>query len=235
MAKRVRVIVVSANSDQLNPSGTPGDESRRPISRPSAGDVHRSAAETLDHIRHKMESVADEFAAGRINRAQFDAVYGHYGEQRIIIERLIERNPDTDAWRSVARPGRTGFLLEHFEAKPVYVLVFRHRQRDPILNQGEQPPNTTGVIIKALKQLWSVPELPADGLARQPIGDEHTLVLASGTHAVSIVIFSQSPTEAQANIVRDLHADFERANSLSLRRKLAAEMMVFPQRALLAE
>src|SRR3954463_3466970 len=53
----------------------------------------------LNTLRGKMELVSDEFAQGKINRAQFNAVYKRYSEQRTIIERLLERNPDSEAWK----------------------------------------------------------------------------------------------------------------------------------------
>jgi len=44
------------------------------------------------------------------------------------------------------------------------------------------------------------------------------------------------PSSGQARLVRDLHADFERANRLPLSRQLyQAERMVFPQRALIEQ
>lgn len=197
------------------------------------GSQARSVTETLEQIRHKMESVAAEFSAGKINRAQFNALYSHYSEQRVIIERLIERNPHTDAWRQVARPGRTEFLRAHFEARAEYYMVFRHQRREPIATGGEQPPGTTPAIVKALKSLWGRDPIPENSLARMEIDETRWLAMANGPLAVTIVIFSLQPSQAQAEIVRDLHEDFERANRLSLQRNLPAEMMVFPQRSLL--
>lgn len=206
------------------------DVLNRPPSFHRMGDT---AEETLEHIRRKMESVATEFSEGKINRAQFNAVYGHYGEQRIIIERLIERNPETTAWRRVASPGRTDFLRNHFEAQAAYFIVFQHRRRDPLATGGSQPEGSTQAILKAIKNLWSLETMPENGLARQEIDDSHWLVLANGKLAVTIVIYTPQPAQAQVRIVRDLHMDFERANRLSLQRNLPADMMVFPQRSLI--
>lgn len=189
--------------------------------------------ETLDHIRQKMESVAAEFSAGKINRAQFNAIYGHYSEKRAIIEKLIQRNPQNEAWKQVAKAGHTTFLRSHFEAQPVYYVVFRHHQRQPLISGGAQPPNSMGQIVAVLKQLWAMKTLPPVALARKPLDAGLWLVVAVGQHAVTIVIFSLQPSNAQADLVRDLHSDFERANRLSLQRDLGVEMMVFPQRSLL--
>ena len=49
-------------------------------------------------------------------------------------------------------------------------------------------------------------------------------------------MFSLEPSIAQARLVRDLHADFERANQAALARGwIVPERMVFPQRALVEE
>ena len=59
------------------------------------------------------------------------------------------------------------------------------------------------------------------------------LLLAVGDFAATAVMFSLEPANAQARLVRDLHADFERANQAALARGwIVPERMVFPQRAL---
>jgi hypothetical protein len=190
----------------------------------------------LAELRQKMEQVANEFAQGKINRAQFNAMYGRYGEQRTIIERLIERNPDSKAWKQVVgTAGHTGFLRQHFEAHSLYYLVFRHNIPKPILIGGKTRPEIQE-IAPTLKALWSMKTRPTSGLARKPMGDNKWLVLAVGEHAVTLVMYLLEPSTAQCSLVRDLHADFERANRAALERHSAPlERMVFPQRSLVEE
>lgn len=188
---------------------------------------------TLDHIRQKMESVAEEFASGKINRAQFNAIYKHHSEQRAIIELIQQRNPDSDAWKQVAQPGRTTFLRSHFEAVPSYYIIFRHRVQKPIFYAGEHPKHNTKHIVGALQQLWSLKKIPSNGLARKEISNGRWMVIAVGEHTTTIVIYTLQPSTAQANLVSDLHKDFERANRLSLVRGAAADRLVYPQKALL--
>ena len=111
------------------PSATPLSRSQAP---PRTDPTNPNAA--LNTLRSKMELVADEFAQGKINRAQFNAIYKRYSEQRTIIERLIERNPDSEAWKQVIGvKGQTGFLRNHFEAQPLYFVVYRHNTYEPII------------------------------------------------------------------------------------------------------
>ena len=187
----------------------------------------------LNTLRGKMELVSDEFAQGKINRAQFNAVYKRYSEQRTIIERLIARNPDSEAWKQVIGvKGQTGFLRDHFEAQPLYFVAYRHHHFEPITAGGKQKANDE-LIKPVLTLVWSLPTRPKNGLGRKPIGDMQWLILACGDHAATVVMFSLEPSIAQARLVRDLHADFERANQAALARGwIVPERMVFPQRAL---
>lgn len=214
---------------------SPATDDRPTQSRRPVDDAERvaSAHQTLDHIRQKMESVAEEFAAGKINRAQFNAIYGHYSEKRAIIEKILERNPENDAWRQVARPGHTSFLRVHFEAKPAFYIVFRHGQQSPLIYGGAHPKEGAKQIVGVLRQLWKSSNRPPRGLARKNMNNGYWMVVAFGEYAATIAIFSLQPSMTQSNLISDLHNDFESANRLSLRRNLSAERMVFPQRALL--
>ncbi len=225
---------------QLTSAAVNDSENSKPksqTSRLSSKTRRRILVETpqdsLEHIRQKMESVARDFSEGRINRAQFNAVYGHYSERRAIIQRLMERNPQNDAWKQVAAPGHTGFLKSHFEAHPQFYVVFRHRHPYPLATEGEETPKVREQVGKMLRVLWHMDSIPRGGLARKSMGNGQWLVLASGEHAVTFVVFSLQPSAAQQTLVRDLHADFERANRLALMREQGPERMVFPQRALL--
>ncbi len=240
------------NSSASEDNGLPDDVRRSPV-RPPLPDEPQPVPEptepspdetfpenpldpkaAMNTLRHKMELVADEFAQGKINRAQFHAVYKRYSEQRAIIERLIERNPSSEAWRQVIGVrGQTGFLRHHFAAQTQYFLVYRNDEIQPLLIGGKQKP-LEAVILPVIKYVWSLPDRPKLGLGRKPIGETNWLILAVGDHATTAVMFANEPSAAQAQLVRDLHADFERANQAALTRGwLVADRMVFPQRSLI--
>ncbi len=190
----------------------------------------------LNTLRRKMEVISDEFATGKINRVQFYALYKRYNEQRTIIERLLERNPDSEAWKQViSLKGQTGFLRNYYEAQPLYYLVYRHSQPTPIISGGKHPPQEK-LLVPILKSIWSMPNRPKTALGRKSLGETEWMILALGELAATAVVFSLEPSNAQARLVRDLHADFERANQAALARGwIVPERMVFPQRALVEE
>jgi hypothetical protein len=186
----------------------------------------------LDILRRKMEVVATEFGQGNINRAQFNAIYGRYSEQRTIIEKLIARDPNNQAWKQAAAPGHTTFLRDHFESRLLYYLVYQHDVTVPLMMGGKQQPNMDQIGL-VLKQLWGMKNRPKVGLARKSMNNGQWLVLALGEYAVTLALFQLEPSSAQANLVRDLHGDFERANRRVLERGTRSlDRFVFPQRAL---
>jgi seryl-tRNA synthetase len=97
---------------------------------------------------------------------------------------------------------------------------------------GKDPPSEEE-IKPMLERVLAQPSRPPLGLGRRAIDEDHWLILAVGEHAATAVIFSLEPSFAQARLVRDLHADFERANKAALARGwIVPDHMVFPQRAL---
>lgn len=186
----------------------------------------------LEALRRKMEMVANEFSLGKLNRAQFNAIYGRYSEQRAIIQRLIERDPENPAWKQAAAPGHTSFLRQHFEARLMFYLVYQHNIPTPLMMGGQQQPNMDQISM-VLKSLWGMSNRPKAGLARKEMRDGQWLVLALGEYALTLAMFQLEPSAAQAGLVRDLHSDFERANrkSLSVGTR-SLDRFVFPQRAL---
>ncbi len=203
-------------------------EETKPQLTPSVEDPSNA----LENLRAKMEGVARDFANGKLNRAQFNAIYGRYDEQRKIIERLLERDPENEAWQHVAEPGHTAFLLNHFQARPLYYIIYRLDTPTPLMMGGKHQPDMRH-IEPALRALGKMPNRPRAGLARKSMGNGQWLVLALGEFAVTMVMFMLEPSALQLNRVRDLHADFERANRSALERATQSfDRMVFPQRAL---
>lgn len=189
-------------------------------------------AQALEQLRQKMERVAVEYGAGKLNRAQFNAIYGKLGEQRAIIDKLQQRDPNSPAWKSVVENVNTRFLREHFQARLLYYLVYQHGKATPLMMGGTQQPNMER-IAQVLQQLWSMKNRPPSGLARKDMGNGQWLVMAVGEFSLTMALYMLEPSVRQMNLVRDLQADFERANRASLHQGThSLDRFVFPQRAL---
>jgi len=214
------------------PSSAAPTPSPAPTPQTPPNPVTRDPAAALNLLRSKMESLADEFAHGKINSVQFHMLYRRYSEQRAIVEKLLERNPESDAWQRVVTTGQTGFLRSQYAAQAQYYAVFRIGLDKPMQFGGKQTANEPLMALMATK-LWSLPNRPTPGLAKKAVSSGQWVVIATGEYAGTFVVFSLEPSNAQARLVRDLHADFERANAAGFQRgQIVPERMVFPQRAL---
>ena len=212
----------------------PSMPDRRATSELSPREQMQRAEEALIRLREKMGHVAAEFAAGKINQDQFDAIYGRYSEQRDITERLLARDPQTDAWQSVVRPGHTGFLRSHYEAHVISYAIYAQETATLISVTG--PLQIKPVQAQAvLARLKSVRMVRGDnpGPAKKMLRDGRCVLFVPGQYTVAAVILSREPATVLVDRIVDLHDDFERANLYAIQRgDHATGRMVFPHRAL---
>ncbi|PJF35500.1 MAG: hypothetical protein CUN49_10235 [Candidatus Thermofonsia Clade 1 bacterium] len=187
----------------------------------------------LEKLRQKTARVAAEFASGKINRAQFVALYAHYNEKRIIIERLLERNPDTQAWQSVASDGQTTFLRQHYASRMLSYAIYFHDAMQPLVAQGQPqlPEDMTFKILTAIRLVRRTQRTLS--AQRKQVDESHWAVFIPAEFTTAIAMFLLEPSTRQVLLVQDLHRDFEHANHKLLVRNIrAADQYVFPHRAL---
>ncbi|MEL7434566.1 MAG: hypothetical protein AAFN11_11520 [Chloroflexota bacterium] len=101
------------------------------MSEPRLDNENPQAA--LSQIRSRLKAATKEYSSGRLNAVQFNAIYRHYMEKRQIIERLVARDPETDAWKAAASPGTTAYIRDRFEARPLYYVIFRKDATSPAM------------------------------------------------------------------------------------------------------
>lgn len=188
----------------------------------------------LQQIREKMQVVVSEYSDGDINASQFNAIYQHYAEKRDIIERMLERNPDSDAWQSVVQQGYTTHLRSQFQARTIHYAVFRRGVPKPLMSSGKLSRKTAEQIHLLLRVVFNM-KTHRTGLARKSIGNGNWLVMSIGDQSLTMVTFSLQPSSLQTAKVRDLHEDFEVANKRALKTGKPSERFVYPQRSLLED
>ncbi len=191
------------------------------------------ALQALERLRMKMATIAQEYSDGKLNRAQFHAIYQRYQEQRDITERLLKRDPKTGAWQTVVQPGHTSFLREHFQAKVESYSIYHIDPPRQLIRTGRlQVPREQ--VVSILERLHKAIETYGNaGMARRKLEDERAIIFVPGDYTVGVVVFSLEPALGQLEMVQDIHRDFELANRQALQNEqLDPREMVFPHRAL---
>jgi hypothetical protein len=186
----------------------------------------------LKRIEGKMARTKQELAAGKINQAQFQAVYTHYAEQKALIRRLLDRGQRTGAvQRAVAAgTGHTGFLRRHHEARLMGLAVFDNQTGTHIHVMGlfEVPRSMIAPLLSHLGEI-------KDTRCTQIAGG-HWLAYVGGRRATTLAVFSAEPSAHQLAGQAALHAAFERDNADLLRMGyLDPDALTFPQAGLFDE
>lgn len=194
----------------------------------------QKAQQAIQTLITKMAAVAQEYAEGKINQAQFNAIYRRYSEQRQITERLLERDPHSQAWQSVIQTGHTGFLRSHFESRIISYGIYRLEDGQQIILQGGvrlPTPQLMPVLSKIKRVVEQGHKL---GPAWRELKDQNWVFIVPGKLTISVVIFSLEPALVQRKQVEDAQRDFERANEkVLLRGEIDINSLVFPHRALM--
>jgi hypothetical protein len=192
------------------------------------------AEDALQTLREKTAQAAADFAGGQLNRAQFSALYANYNERRVIIERLLERNPDTQAWQHVAQNGQTTFLRQQFEARALSFTIYDVAEHPTLITQQGTPLLDQALAERVAKAIYAA-HLGQKRVAAgsKPMVNGKWFVFAPGTLTVTVVLFSLEPSTRQVTHIADLHSDFEKANRYALARSTRiVDQLVFPQRSL---
>lgn len=209
------------------------EDPNEPQAEPSPA---QKASDAIEQLSQKLASVAQEYADGKINKAQFNAIYRRYSEQREITQRLLERDPDSDAWQSVVKPGHTGFLRDHFSAKIISYGIYALENGLQVTLQGNVrlPQSQLLPILAKIKSV--VGQGHTLGAAWRKLKDNNWVLMVPGRYTVAVAIYELEPAVVQRKMAEDVHRDFERANADSLKRGISDEgALVFPHRALLEQ
>lgn len=196
----------------------------------------QEAARAIKHLQDKMVAITTDFAQGKINQAQFQAIYTRYCEQKVIIERILAHDPGSDAWQRAAAAGYTGFLRRQYAAHIVGMLIIAIQSGESLQTLGHFD-LANDVLVPILASLVSggTPAFEAGARSTQ-IERGQWLTFVPGEYSASVTIFSHEPSPIQLTTIINLHRDFERANHRQLMLgRVNASQLGFPQRVLFDE
>jgi len=191
------------------------------------------AQQAIQLLAHKMAETTREYADGKVNQAQFQAIYARYVEQRMSIERILDHDPDSTAWQTIIGSGSTSALRRRYAAETLGMLIIEILTGETVRILGEFDLKAD-LLVPILSTVIERSVRPFEAGAKSTLLEGgHWLTFIPGELTACIAIFSQEPSEQQRQGLVDLHHDFERANHAAL---LAgnpdASKLVYPQETL---
>lgn len=206
-----------------------------PAPERSADDVAIEKARAyLEEVRQKMERLAEDFAAGRVNTTQFQELYAHYQQERKAIEEILEEAPEAAAWRAaVAQEEGESVIIRRRHAARILGYAIYLNTNDTLLRSVGEYNLDERMVTSMLDSFRTSAE---ESLQRQmrsiEIDDAQWVRFVPGQYTTLAVVFSNEPARAQLDMLRDLQAHFERANRHLLNRGVTdVSQFVFPHAA----
>jgi hypothetical protein len=188
----------------------------------------------LEEVRQKMERLAEDFAAGRVNTTQFQELYAHYQTERKAIEEILEQAPEAAAWRAaVAQEEGESIIIRRRHAARILGYAIYLNANDTLLRSVGEYNIDERVVKSMLDSFHTGGEENVQSQMRSiEIENAQWVRFVPGQHTTLAVLFSNEPARAQLEMLRDLQAHFERANQHLLNRGVTeASQFVFPHAA----
>ena len=170
------------------------------------------AKEAAAHLKMKMGAVTIEFNEGRINQAQFQAIYTRYGEQLSLIQHLLNEKPLPDVWQHILEEGSTNVLRKEYAAKVVGCVLCYNMTGDIMQVMGRFN-LTDELLAPLLSDLSTQSSRNLEGGQRcTQIEGGRWLCIVPGVYSTTIVLYSSEPSSDQLDAAIGLQAEFEEAN-----------------------
>jgi hypothetical protein len=205
------------------PKPTPAPEK---VSRQSQMD---QAREYLSRVHAKITKLAEEFAAGSINRAQFNELFEHYQRERRTIEAWIESSPDRDDWRKASTEGKSVIIRKRYTAGVLGYAIYENDSGMPLntIGQFEIDPALAVPMLSSFRSATA--EIFGGGVQSTQIEGGRWMCFVPGELTTLMALFTTEPATQQLKSLEELHGLFEQANRPFLQNQpVNPDTLVFP-------
>jgi hypothetical protein len=212
-----------SRSDAL-PQSTPSPP------KESEEDVHAY----LDRVNRKISKLAEEFAAGVINREQFQELYDHYQREKRTIETWVEMDPESDEWRQARTEGKSVVIRRQHMARVVGYAIYQNESGMPIATIGKFDIDPELFVPMLSSYRSATTEIFGAGMRSSQIENGSWLCFVPGEVTTLMAVFSTEPAAKQLDSLEEVHKLFEQANRHFLQRaSVNPDELVLPHRSFL--
>jgi hypothetical protein len=188
----------------------------------------------LDRVNRKISKLAEEFAAGVINRDQFQELYDHYQREKRTIETWIEMDPESDEWRQARTEGRSVVIRRQHMARVVGYAIYQNESGMPIATIGKFDIDPELFVPMLSSYRSATTEIFGAGMRSSQIENGSWLCFVPGEVTTLMAVFSTEPATKQLDSLEEVHKLFEQANRNFLQSpSIDPDELVLPHRSFL--
>lgn len=185
----------------------------------------------LKRVQDKVNSLAEEFAAGAINQSQFQELYEHYRREQQTVKRYVEMAPESDDWKSATTEGKSVLIRQQHTAKVLGYAVYDNESGMPLNTIGEFQIEAELAIPMLSSYRAATKEIFGAGMRSTEIEGGRWLGYMPGEYTTLMALFSTNPASQQLESLEELHLLFERANRTLLSNPpVDPDELVFPHK-----
>ncbi len=185
----------------------------------------------------KIQSLLHEFAAGDLNREQFNALYERYSGQLALAQQVLESG-NADMLGQNKDKNTTIALRQEHMGKALGMSIYQNRTGVSIetLGEIEVSPFVISPVLNDFSRLMEAGK-PIEQRVEM-LAEKSWLLFTGGSYSTVVTLFRNEPSPLQMREIERLHHDFEVANKQYLEKgnldskKLAYPFMVFIQQKL---
>ncbi len=234
MLKRLRDFF-SGGSEAQRPAAPvqpqPGAASIEPKAEGEAPSPLEDPQAYLKRVQEKINNLAEEFASGSINQAQFQELYDHYRREQQTVKRYVEMAPQSDEWKAATTEGKSVLIRQQHSAKVMGYAVYDNESGMPLNTIGEFQVEAELAIPMLSSYRAAAKEIFGAGMRSTEIEGGEWLGYMPGEYTTLMALFSTNPASQQLESLEELHLLFERANRTLLSNPpIDPNELVFPHK-----
>ncbi len=185
--------------------------------QPTSTEEHiRQGREFIAEVHAKMNRLVEEFAQGKLNRAQFHRLYERYQRRIMLVAQMIIED-DPTKWRSaLEKDEETIYIRRRLTAKVLGMALYDNASGMPIESLGNFQVDSD-LLVPMLSSFQSATkEIFRAGMRSSAMENGQWLSFVPGAYSTLLSLFSREPSNEQLDAVERMHRDFERANRAAL-------------------
>ena len=179
------------------------------------GDAVDEAEAYLAAIDNKMSKLVSEFAAGRINRRQFQQLYEYYQRQiNTIIQMMAAEDPGQ--WKEAIASGESVLIRRRHAAKARGMAIYMNESSMPLETLGDFAVDPALIVPMLSSYRSAASEIFRAGMRSTQLEDGQWLWIVPGEYTTMILLFSSEPAEQRLAALERMHKAFEKLTAAAL-------------------
>ena len=201
-----------------------------PISPRPKGSAREQAEEYLERLQTKLNRLAEDFAEGTINRAQFQKLFEHYQREKKSVEDLLSAaDAEDDSFKKAIAEGQSVVIRKQNVSRAQGYAIYENDSGMPVTTLGKFELDPALVIPMLSSFRAATQEIFGAGLRSTAIEGGRWLCFVPGQYTTMLALFNTEPAPKQLSYIEGLHRLFEKANRHRLvKSPINADALLFP-------